>query len=129
MKKLYLAIAVALIMAPVVAFADTIVNFSPTTQIVTSTTTTAGINKASVRIKFIGINQPSTVAQTVTFYKNASTTTTATAVFTATIPGTVGAYYPIGTEALGDITAPNLPYFSVKTSTDVTPVNVTIIYK
>jgi hypothetical protein len=99
------------------------------TDVVTDTTTLrAQINLPQVLVKQIAINNPGSAAQTVTIYKNAYSTTTCTAVGTWHIPAASGMTYPISTAALSEDQNINVPYFAVRTSTTVTPVDVTILY-
>jgi hypothetical protein len=83
----------------------------------------AGINLSTVRVKNIIIHQTGTTEQTVTIYKNFTSTTAATAVATFVVPGTVGIYYPLGEFApntsAGNYDIINMPYFAIRTSTDV----------
>ena len=81
-----------------------------------------GINKAVIKLKNIVIHQNGTVPQTVTFYKNWTTTTAATAFDTFYVPATAGNYYPYGqnilSQAAGNVDIINAPYFTVRTSSD-----------
>jgi hypothetical protein len=94
----------------------------------------AGINLSSVKVKNIIIHQTGTTAQIVTLYKSYTSTKTATALATFSVPGVVGEYYPLGQFAPstsgGNQDIINVPYLAVRTSTDVVANScyITVIY-
>ncbi len=86
-------------------------------------TNVADINLSKVQVKNIILNQTGTAPQTVTIYKTFTSTTAAVLVATFAVPGTVGIYYPLGQDSVsttsGNNDVINLPYFAIRTSTDV----------
>jgi hypothetical protein len=105
-------------------------NAKVSNAVLTDTTTIhPDVASANVRIKSIAICNPSTTAQTVTLYKNVTSTPTVAAVAAWEIPGVAGMYYPIVPVVLNDDENFNCPNFAVRTSTSTNPVTVTILYK
>lgn len=94
----------------------------------------ADINLGRVKVKNIIIHQTQAVEQTLTIYKTFTSTTAAELVATFAVPGTVGIYYPLGQDSVsttgGRNDIINLPYFAVRSSTDVTTAAswVTVLY-
>ena len=93
----------------------------------TSTPSSPSINKAVVRIRDMKIVQSGTTAQTLTFYVNATSSTTATAVNTVNVPAVAGVYSVF--ENLGDIDNVTMNYFAVKSSTSTDPAQVQVLVR
>lgn len=86
-----------------------------------------------VRLKQVVVHNSTGAAQTVTLYKNFTSTTAATAVDTWVIPATVGMTFPWGSDvissALGNFDIVNCPNLSVKTdAANADKVRVSFIY-
>lgn len=137
--EMMVMIVIICFIIPIIAQAETLI-FS--TQISTLTAgplaeaaNVADINLARVKVKNIIINQNAAVEQTITIYDNYTSTTAATLIATWAIPGTVGIYYPLGQDSVsttgGRNDIINLPYFAVRTSTDVTTAAsyITVLYE
>lgn len=82
------------------------------------------INLATVNVKRIDITNPTAVAQTITIYGNATSTTALTTVYSFAVPATIGTFtIPMfdGKESVWSSHAEyvNIPYFAVRTSTNV----------
>jgi hypothetical protein len=91
----------------------------------TSTPTSPSINKSTVRIRNLQIIQPATTAQTITFYENATSSTTATAVNIIKVPAVAGIYTVFNN--LNDTDNIDMPYFAVTTSTTTDPCQVSVL--
>lgn len=136
MKKITLVLAiVALVGISKVYAEDYIFSCVASNSVITdSSTLTAQINKSSVKIKGLTIINPTAQAQTVSVYKNATSTTAVSLVASFPVPATADYFYPLGSSiwldsALGTADYLNVPYFAVRTSTSSNPVTVIVIYK
>lgn len=94
------------------------------TRAITDSYGSSNINLSSVRVKAIDITNDAGVAQTVTLYKNGNSTTTITAVYKFYVPATAATYSVplfsgIGTTWSSVADSVDIPYFTVRTSTDV----------
>ena len=129
MKKLLAILVLAAVMLPVSMFAASPVN-TLFTATITTCTVSAGtatsilpdINLATVNVKAIDITNTVAAAQTITIYKNATTTTTVTAVYVFQVPATVGTYSIPLMAGLPNVWSSlaesvNIPYFGIRTST------------
>ena len=92
----------------------------------TSPATTPNINSKNVKVKQIIITNGS-VAQNLTFYKNALSTTTVVTSISVKVPASTTLY--LQSNLVDDNYYFNLPYFAVRTSTDTTKANILVIYK
>lgn len=126
MKKILLGLILGLlIVASVIAKNyDTFYSIATSTQ--TATLGTPDINERQVRIKQIIITNAGT-AQDLTFYKNATSTTTATAVMKISVPASTPVYIP--SNLVDDNDYLDIPYFAVRTSTSTNSANVLVLYK
>ena len=130
MKKLFnLVLIFVMLMAfgvpMAIAAATTNVLFTATvsTFAITDAAKLTDINLAQVKIKSITIAQTAATAQNLTFYKNANSTTTITAVAVYAVPGTIGTYvvYPFNVSTtLSSVDTIDIPYFAVRSSSETT---------
>jgi hypothetical protein len=81
----------------------------------------------SISIVGLTLSNSGATAQTVTFYKNATSTTAVTAVFSVTLPAAAGFYLPVG--ELNTYNLINLTNFTCRKSSTSTDVNLYINYK
>lgn len=117
----------AAVFNPQIATAETLIYSTQVSTLpagpLAETLNVADINLSKVQVKNLIIHQTGTVEQTLTIYKTFTSTTAATEVATFAVPGTVGIYYPLGQDSVsttgGRNDIINLPYFAVRTSTDV----------
>jgi len=91
---------------------------------------TPHINLSSVKIKHISVTNTGGNAQTVTFYKNGSSTTTAAAVYVYQVPAAYQTYDVIEpiSNAFINSDLHDWPYFSAKSSTSTTPCTINVEY-
>lgn len=123
MKKLILTLAMALIPGAVFAGSqvNTLYTHAVSTKAITDASGTADINLAAVKVKSIDIANHSATAQTITVYKNGSSTTTIEAVYVYQLPATVGQYSVPLFSSQANIWASNadyvdIPYCTVRAS-------------
>jgi hypothetical protein len=127
MKKILLSLVLAgLLITGILSARNLDTFYSVATSTDTATLGTPDINKKNVRIKQIIITNGGT-AQDITFYKNATSTTTATAVMTINAPASTPVVFP--SNLVDDNHYFDIPYFAVRTSTSTNKANVLVIYK
>ena len=102
--------------------------------VVTSNLGTPSINLATVNIRKIDITNTAAVAQTITIYSNATSTTALTTVYKFAVPATIGTYsVPLFNNDCSVWSSHaeyvNIPYFAVRTSTSVVAAAATINVK
>lgn len=135
MKKLLLAFISVALFYGISKAENYLYNVQPSTYPITeSATLSPDINQSKVKVKQIVIYQSSDTVQTVSIYKNASSTTTITKVADFPVPGAVGYYYPLSNSVIsqsliGDVDFIDVPYIAIRTDEETNPVQVSVIYK
>ena len=136
MKKLIASFVIISISAVGAFAASSIYSAKVSTFSVTDAGVLSQINKSKVNVKQIVIMNPTSTAQTVSIYKNFTSTTAATKLMDIAIPASVGPFYPIGGNviqdtAAGDVDSIPMPYFAARTDGTVvsSAAYITVIYK
>lgn len=111
---------------------NTLYTATISTLAITNAAGTSDINLSEVKVKSVTIANTTATAQTITIYKNGNSTTTITAVYVMAVPATIGTYecppFKSVSNVFTNADLTNIPYFTVRTSTDTNAAKVNVIY-
>ena len=113
------------------AFYTVTLTTNPSTSVPTAIgTLTPNINLAAVKIKWLEVTLSTAVAQTITIYKNCTSTTTQVEVWSYDCPATAGNYtvIQIRSTIMSNADLINWPYLGVKTSNYSYPAKLKVMY-
>lgn len=137
MKKFILAVISTILICPIMLMAATnnlytvTLSTNPSTTAPTATgVLTPHINLASVKVKRITVTNTGGNAQTITFYQNATSTTTYAPVYVYQVPAAYQTYEVIAPISNVFLNADlvDIPYIGVKSSTSTTPCTLNVEY-